>query len=106
MKTGTRRFILRLLVGILTFIIGVSAAILLGGFNPYNSFSGPTYYRHHDYYYYQRSQTVTPEPAYNYPTYHYHDGCRMRGQFNELPAPPPAPRVDGPMPPSPPPPSR
>jgi hypothetical protein len=33
-KTGTRRFVLRLIVGLLTFLIGVFAALVLGNFNP------------------------------------------------------------------------
>ena len=34
MKTRTRRFVLRLIIGLLTFLIGVSAAMMLGRFNP------------------------------------------------------------------------
>jgi hypothetical protein len=34
MNTRTRRFVLRLIVGLLTFLIGVAAAMLLGHFNP------------------------------------------------------------------------
>jgi hypothetical protein len=36
----TRRFVLHLIVGLLTFLIGVVAAIALGSFNPLQSFSG------------------------------------------------------------------
>lgn len=95
MNTLTRRFILRLIIGLLTFAIGVGAAMLLGGFRPFDSFSGSTYYRHRDYDYY-RSRTVTLEPAFEYHEYHEH-GCKMRNRLNELP--PPAPHVDAPMPP-------
>jgi hypothetical protein len=45
MNTGIRRFILRLAVGLLTFLIGVSAVWALGGFNPFQSSSGTRYYR-------------------------------------------------------------
>lgn len=31
---NTRRFVLHLIIGLLTFLIGVTAAIALGGFNP------------------------------------------------------------------------
>ncbi len=34
MNTRTRRFMLRLIVGLLTFLIGVFAAIVIGNFNP------------------------------------------------------------------------
>jgi hypothetical protein len=95
MDTGTRHFILRLIVGLLTFIMGVGAAMLLGGFNPFRNFSGSGYYRHHEYYY-ERSQIATPQPAFNYPVYRNHEGCRARGQLGELQPP----RADAPMPPS------
>jgi hypothetical protein len=50
MDTGTRRFILRLAVGLLTFLIGVAAAWALGAFNPFqNSYSGTRYYHHRHY---------------------------------------------------------
>jgi hypothetical protein len=97
MNTVTRRFILRLIIGLLTFAIGVGAAMLLSGFRPFDRFSGSTYYRHRDYDYY-RSRTVTLEPAFEYHEYHEH-GCRMRGRLGELT--PPAPQVDAPMPPPP-----
>ena len=96
MNTGTRRFILRLIVGLLTFMLGVGAAMLLGGFKPFRSFSGSTYYRHGGYYYY-RSGTATIEPAYEYPVF------RKRVELGKLPPPqpppPPAVHADAPMPP-------
>ncbi|MDT4955498.1 MAG: hypothetical protein QOJ02_3636 [Acidobacteriota bacterium] len=101
MNTGTRRFILRLIVGLLTFMIGVGAVMLLGGFTPFRGSSGSPYYRQSDHYYYYRSGTVTLGPAYEYPVYHKRgDGCRMRGELGKLPSPPPpAPHADAPMPP-------
>jgi hypothetical protein len=96
MNTVTRRFILRLIIGLLTFAIGVGAAMLLGGFRPFDSFSGSIHFSHRDYDSY-RSVTTTLEPAFEY---HEH-GCRMRNRQNEL-LPPPAPLVDAPMPPPPP----
>lgn len=98
MNTITRRFILRLIIGLLTFAIGVGAAMLLGGFRPFDRFSGPTYYRHREYNYYQSRETAL-EPAFEYHEYH-EQGCRMRIRINELP--PSAPNVDAPMPPAPP----
>jgi hypothetical protein len=101
MNTGTRRFILRLAVGLLAFLLGVTAAWALGGFTPFHSSSGTWNYR------YQRydsssSDGVAPVPAFDHPRYRKH-GCRMRGELGELPPPPPAPHADAPMPPSPPP---
>lgn len=43
MDTGIRRFILRFVVGVLTFAIGVGAAILLGGFSFFRSHSPTSY---------------------------------------------------------------
>lgn len=37
MNTRTRRFVLRLIVGLLTFLIGVIAAMVLGNFNPFEA---------------------------------------------------------------------
>jgi hypothetical protein len=106
MNTITRRFILRLIIGLLTFAIGVGAAMLLGGFRPFDRFSGLPHFSHRDYYYYQSRET-TLEPAFEYHEYH-ERGCRMRNRLSELPpnAPhvllPSDPHVDAPMPPPPP----
>jgi hypothetical protein len=96
MNTLTRRFILRLIIGLLTFAIGVGAAMLLGGFRPFDRFSGLTHFSHRDYYYQSREAVL--EPAFEYHEYH-ERGCRMRSRINELPS---APNVDAPMPPPPP----
>lgn len=99
MHTLTRRFILRLIIGLLTFAIGVGAAMLLGGFRPFDRFSGSTHFSHRDYYYY-RSEATTTDPAFIYPVYREHGhGCKSRLELNELPPPPPAPHVGAPMPP-------
>ena len=37
MTTGIRRFILRFIVGLVTFLIGVAAAMAIAGFNPFES---------------------------------------------------------------------
>jgi hypothetical protein len=95
MNTLTRRFILRLIIGLLTFAIGVGAAMLLGGFRPFDRFSGSTYFSHRDYYYY-RSREATLEPAFEYHEYHEHR-CKMRNRLSELP--PTGPQMDAPMPP-------
>ena len=46
METGIRRFILRLMVGVLAFVIGVGAAMLFTGFRPFERFSNSPSYRH------------------------------------------------------------
>jgi hypothetical protein len=46
MNTGTRRFILRLAVGLLTFLLGVAAVWALSGLNPFQNSSGTRYYRY------------------------------------------------------------
>jgi hypothetical protein len=89
MNTGIRRFLLRLIVGLLAFVAGVSAATLLGGFRPFQSFESSPSYRHRNYEYY-RSRTATLEPAFEYHEYHEH-GCRMRSRLSEPPPPPPVP---------------
>jgi hypothetical protein len=101
MNTGTRRFILRLAVGLLAFLIGVSAAWALGGFNPFQSFSGTRHYRHKRCGSY-RSSTATPEPAFIYPLYRKHENASGTLRQREEQMPPPAPLADSPMPPSPP----
>lgn len=51
-----RRFVLFLIVGLLTFLIGVTAAIALGGFNPLERFG-----RHG-----RRHLTIPPQPLTTY----------------------------------------
>lgn len=46
MNTGLRRFLLHLAVGLLAFLLGITTAWALGGFNPFNSSSGTRQYRH------------------------------------------------------------
>ena len=102
MNTGIRRFILRLAVGLLAFLIGVSAAWAFGGFNPFQRFSGERNYRHKRCGSSYRSWNVQPEPAIIYPIYRSHEkACQTRGSLGEL-LPPPVPHADAPMPPSPP----
>jgi hypothetical protein len=98
MNTCTRRFILRLAVGLLAFLLGVTAAWALGGFRPFS----PSV-RSERYYNSSGSLGQTPEPGVVYPVYREH-GCRMHSRrFSELPlVPPPAPLADAPVPPSPP----
>ena len=91
MNTGTRRFILRLAVALLTFLLGVTAAWALGGFNPFQSSSGTRYYR------YTRSGSypsgsLMAEPGVVYPIYRKHGhGCKAPRELGELPPPPPPP---------------
>jgi hypothetical protein len=63
MNTGLRRFLLRLAVGLLAFLLGISAAWALGGFNPFRNSSGTRHYRHKSCGY-DRSWNAPP-PAFN-----------------------------------------
>ena len=96
MNTGTRRFILRVAVGLLTFLLGVAAVWALSGLNPFQS-SGTRYYRHKRCGQY-RSWSAPPsfgkleaasidEPIFLKGPH----GCRMKRGFGELPSPPEAP---------------
>jgi hypothetical protein len=97
MNTGTRRFLLRLAVGLLAFLLGVTAAWALGAFNPFCE-SRSYRYRNYDS---NGSLGRTPEPAVVYPVYRYEGhGCKAHRRLHELPPPPPL--ADAPMPPSPP----
>jgi hypothetical protein len=104
MNTGIRRFILRLAIGLLAFLIGVSAAWAFGGFNPFQSSSGERYYHYLSHGSY-RGMDVQPETADMPTVYRKRDRCRARGVLGELPpapASPSLPYADAPMPPSPP----
>jgi hypothetical protein len=104
MNTATRRLTLRVAVGLLAFLIGVSAAWAFGGFNPFHSSSETGYSRHYGHYEYYRSGELMPVPAYSYPVYRKHGGgCRAHGELGKLPSLPPVPDADAPMPPSAPP---
>lgn len=98
MNTATRRFILRLIVGLLAFFIGVGAAMALGGFRPFEGFTSYSNYR-----YKRHCPHWSSDATVIYPVYHEHVG-RMPGQFEEMtpPPPPPASLSDAPMPPAPP----
>jgi hypothetical protein len=91
---NTRRFVLHLIIGLLTFLIGVTAAIALGGFNPLERFDR-SYSRHH--------YTIPPQPlidesstmterSRSYPTARTRTAdLRYRLELNAPPAPPVAP---------------
>jgi hypothetical protein len=102
MNTGIRRFILRLAVGLLAFLMGVAAVWALGGFNPFQSFSGTRQYKRkpcgsH------RSWEGTKNPAVIYPIYRNEEDMRIRSlerlreSLREQRR-----HADAPMPPSPP----
>ena len=95
MNTGLRRFILRVIVGLLTFVVGVAAAMLLGGFQPFQGFAASPSYN----YRYEYRHEYRTDPDYQYPVYHEH-GCRARGRLGQTPPPPPM--MDAPLPPEPP----
>ena len=77
MNTGLRRFILRLAIGLLTFLIGISAAWALGGFNPFQSSSVERYERQQRYGYYHELD-AQPKTADMPTVYHKRDRCRAR----------------------------
>lgn len=70
MTIATRRFILRVVVGLVTFLIGVAAAMALAGFRPFES---------------------NQSEQRNYRHYRYKKSCNF--QFRSWNAPPPAPPV-------------
>jgi hypothetical protein len=103
MNTGIRRFILRLAVGLLAFLIGVATVWALGGFNPFQSFSGTRQYKHkrcgsH------RSWKATPETAVIYPLYLKEEEARLKAleRYRESLQEAQRPHADAPMPPNPP----
>jgi hypothetical protein len=85
---NTRRFVLHLIIGLLTFLIGVTAAIALGGFDPLARLNR----RHSRYYYTSPPQALvdesvtTTERGYSCP-YAHRRTADMRHRF-ELNAPP------------------
>ena len=100
MNTCSRRFLLRLMVGILTFAIGVGAAMLIGGFNPFRTYSSwsQRYQGYHAHSRLYADETPGAEPAIillKGPR-----GIRVRTELRELPQT--APIADAPIPPSPP----
>lgn len=72
----TRRFILHLIVGLLCFLIGVTAAVALGGFDPLARFS-----RSHRHQYTIPPQSLTDTETM---TEHYNSGYRSRRRTAEL----------------------
>ena len=92
MNTGIRRFILRVAVGLLAFLLGVAVVWALGGINPFQGSSGSYRKRCGQ----QRSWSsssggshhVTKTETFT----HYDSGrsCRMKRMFSAVPPPPPA----------------
>ena len=71
MTTGIRRFILRFIVGLVTFLIGVAAAMAIAGFIPFES------------------RQIEQR---NYRHYHYKKSCNFTYRsWNTPPTAPPAP---------------
>ena len=68
----TRRFVLHLIVGLLTFLIGVTVAIALGGFDPLARFTRSN----------SRHQFAIPQQTLSTPdgTTERYRGCRMRSR--------------------------
>jgi hypothetical protein len=96
MNTGTRHFILRVAVGLLAFLLGVTAAWALGGFNPFQSSTGVRYYRYQRTYSYRNwdaPRSLERFDAENSDTIYLEHGhsCRRKRDSVELPPPPPPP---------------
>ncbi len=87
---NTRRFVLYLIIGLLTFLIGVTAAVALGGFNPLERLS-----RNHS----RRQLTIPPQPlSPTNETSETYSGCRQNRlrvvelhHYNKSLVPPPPP---------------
>lgn len=104
MNTGIRRFILRLVVGLLTFIIGVAVAMALGGFRPFQGFTSSP----NNIYRSGHCSRTSSESSDFYYEYGEH-GCKRRARYQTTELPPPPPPPAPPMtdaPPLPPPPPR
>lgn len=101
MNTGTRRFIVRLIVGLLTFMIGVGAAILVGGVRPFWSSS---HARHEGYSGCEHRRQVgssrleVPGAAPDMILLKGPHGIRVRRELRDIPPPPPS-AADAPIPP-------
>jgi hypothetical protein len=94
MNTGIRRFILRLAVGLLAFLLGVAVAWALGGLNPFQSSSGAGSYRKHCGHY--RSWSSTSGEGYattseTFTVYESGRSCKTKRTFGAPPPPPPPP---------------
>jgi hypothetical protein len=96
MNTGIRRFILRLAVGLLAFLLGVAVAWALGGLNPFQSSSDTRSYRKHCGHY--RSWSSTEHTVY--PEADVRNigsegrSCKTKRMYGAIPPPPPPPPVE------------
>jgi hypothetical protein len=95
MNTGLRRFILRLAIGLLAFLLGVAAAWALGGLNPFQNSSGAGSYRKRCGSYRSWSSTPTESSLRaetdGRGTRHEGHACKTKRIFRAIPPPPPAP---------------
>lgn len=94
MNTGIRRFILRLAVGLLAFLLGIAAAWAISGLNPFQSSSGARSYKKrcgsHS------SWSSSPSGSYyvtTSETTHVYDGdsSKTKRMTVDIPPPPPPP---------------
>ena len=91
MNTGIRRFILRVAVGLLAFLLGVAVVWALGGINPFQGSSGS--YRKRC----GQQRSWSSGGSYNVTTTrtfaHHESGrsCRTKRMFGAVPPPPAAP---------------
>ncbi|HWT02368.1 MAG TPA: hypothetical protein VN256_19105 [Pyrinomonadaceae bacterium] len=102
MNTGIRRFILRVAVGLLAFLLGLAAAWAITGLNPFQGSSGtPSYKKRCGSH---RSWSGPPAESYEHVTpaavYTYEGrSCKTKRMFRAIPPPPP-PAPAAPAPPS------
>lgn len=86
-----RRFLLHLLVGLLTFLIGLSAAVAFGGFNPLERFYRSRFRRELTIPPQSLTTTTITERTHSCP-YSRPRTAELRHRFDSLtPPPPPAP---------------
>lgn len=95
MNTGIRRFILRLAVGLLAFLLGVAAAWAITGLNPFQGSSGTRSYKKRCGSHRSWSSTFT-ESSPGTETYvrdlrYEGRSCKTKRMFGEVPPPPPPP---------------
>lgn len=104
MNTGIRRFILRLAVGLLAFLLGIAAAWAISGLNPFQSSSGsPSYKKRCGSH---RSWSVPPVKSFDHEYDHamtadrvsVSEGrsCKTKRMYGVIPPPPPPPVAPAP----------
>ena len=95
MNTGLRRFILRVAVGLLAFLLGVAVAWALGGLNPFQGSAGSDSYRKrcgHSHSWSSTSSEMRLYPETDGRNIYYEGrSYRPKRMFVAMPPPPPPP---------------